>query len=369
MKLMDRYVGIMVREADHDPPFQNSFFYRDLCKAAQQSGLSCYIFSPIRIDWTKRKVTGYAWDSSQNRWTRGLFPLPHIVYDRCFFKKAKDILLYRGPIRRLRREQGTLFLSHGLKGKWAVQQLLSKHQAFERYLPPTAIYRGKPMLLKWLKLYKQVFLKPQSGSQGRNTLHISIEDHHIVLRARDSANQLIYETFSSYAALIRYLRLFMRSRTFLLQPYLELTDEQDRAFDVRSMVQKDGSGQWQTIGMAVRHGQPGSRTSNLHGGGCAVEVEPFLTKLYGKKLTSQLLQTMKDLSESIPLYLEQDAGRLVELGIDFGIDRSGKLWILEVNSKPGRSIFLMLNQQQARITSIHNPIRYASFIMERQLGG
>jgi hypothetical protein len=61
--------------------------------------------------------------------------------------------------------------------------------------------------------------------------------------------------------------------------------------------------------------------------------------------------------------LESCHGRLVELGIDFGVDLDGYIWILEVNSKPGRSIFTYLQDDKARNRALENPIRYAKYLL------
>jgi hypothetical protein len=369
MRQSTRYVGIMVSESNQNPPFRDQRFYRRLCKTAYGCRVFCYVFSPHRIDWVGQKVVGYKWDAASGHWIRGVFPLPHIIYDRCFYKSSKNIQLCRENIKRLKKQQGILFLGQGLKGKWYVHQLLSKHKDINNYLPPTAVYQGGEMLKQWLKQYSNVFLKPQGGSQGKRTLHIKVHPDRIDVNARDGKNRSIRQSFTDLFSLADWVEGFIGSRKYLLQPYLELSDRSDRAFDVRAFVQKNGHGKWELVGMAVRQGQPGSMTSNLHGGGSAIEAAPFLSSIYGEEQAELLLQKMRKLAKIIPPVLEEDAGRQVELGIDFGIDRLGALWILEANSKPGRSIFAKLKNWKARFTSVQNPIRYASFIMDRQLGG
>ena len=46
----------------------------------------------------------------------------------------------------------------------------------------------------------------------------------------------------------------------------------------------------------------------------------------------KIIQTIRDLSAQLPSLLEEGFGRLGELGIDFGVDTKGRVWILEVNS-------------------------------------
>lgn len=44
---------------------------------------------------------------------------------------------------------------------------------------------------------------------------------------------------------------------------------------------------------------------------------------------------------------EQIDGTLGELGLDIGVDRNGRVWLFEVNAKPGRHIFLHPSLREA----------------------
>ena len=104
----------------------------------------------------------------------------------------------------------------------------------------------------------------------------------------------------------------------------------------------------EAAGTAVRRGKSGNVTSNLHGGGTAEELLPFLIKEFGQEKSLQIHCTLLEIATQIPAILEQHHGRLAELGIDLGIDSSGDVWILEANSKPGRSAFTRLSDPSAR---------------------
>ncbi|MDF2960165.1 MAG: endospore coat-associated protein [Paenibacillus sp.] len=185
------------------------------------------------------------------------------------------------------------------------------------------------------------------------------------VRGRDARNRHVQRGFADAPALLRWLRRFTAQRSYLLQQYLLLQTYSGDAYDVRSLVQKDGTGRWQVTGMAVRQGQGGSLTSNLHGGGTVQPAEPFLVRQFGADKAKSIAYRLQDLSVQIPEALEKHHGRLAELGIDFGVDTEGHIWILEVNSKPGRSIFTYLHDNQARINALTNPIRYARYLLQR----
>ncbi|OGX68319.1 MAG: hypothetical protein A2189_00140 [Paenibacillus sp. RIFOXYA1_FULL_44_5] len=142
------------------------------------------------------------------------------------------------------------------------------------------------------------------------------------------------------------------------------TDE-GRTYDVRILVQKNNIGLWQLTGMAARIGKLGSITSNLHGGGSAYELLPVLQKQFEDKQAGEIMKSLSQLAMRIPLILEQYHGRLAELGIDIGIDPFGKLWIIEVNSKPGHSSFSHFSDPSVSRSSISNPIHYAGYLLNK----
>lgn len=72
---------------------------------------------------------------------------------------------------------------------------------------------------------------------------------------------------------------------------------------------------------------------------------------------------MMALSLTITRALEERYGRLGELGIDYGIDRSGNIWLLEVNSRPGRASFFQTRQPKCAFRSVNRPLEYARYLM------
>lgn len=364
-------LGIMVTRSSHIPPFGNQRFYRTLCTIGHKQGLLVFVFSPEQIDWSSGTVSGYSIGASAGRWSRKRYPLPDLIYDRCFFRTKTSYLAYRSHVRKLRRLRSVTFLGHGLHGKRQVHDILSGDGDIARYLPQTRLFDSLPELKRWLSERGQLFMKPQGGSQGRNVLHIRAAPfgpYPIVVKGRNAGNRLFRCGFTSTMQLYRWLKERTAGRRYMMQPYLELTTSAGEPFDIRSFVQKNKDGRWQLIGMAMRKGKPGSLTSNLHGGGHAEQVWPFLQEHYGEK-AADIMENMQALSMRIAETLEREHGRLVELGIDLGIDKSGELWILEANSKPGRTIFLHTQDKPARRLAISNPIHYACYLWGRQPGG
>ncbi|CAG7631147.1 YheC/YheD family protein [Paenibacillus allorhizosphaerae] len=367
-------IGIMTTQTGDHPPFLNRNFYRRLCLIGRRFGLNVFVFTSQGIDWSASQVTGYSYDPQSRQWISQPCPLPLIVYDRCFFSSKRQYAEYRSVLSRLKEHPSARLLGNGLKGKWTVQQLLLSDGRFDRHLPHTEVLRSMRTLTAWLQERREAILKPQGGSQGRGVLHVRRAGADaregaasFTVRGRDARNHSIEHRFADAGAMLRWLRRFVGQRNYLLQQYLPLQSRSGTAYDVRALAQKNGAGRWQLTGMAVRRGQEGSLTSNLSGGGTVEPAADFLAREFGRARASELIDELTQLSADLPQALESRHGRLVELGIDFGVDSDGNIWILELNSKPGRSIFTYLHDDQARLDAAANPLRYARYLLKQSV--
>ncbi len=154
-----------------------------------------------------------------------------------------------------------------------------------------------------------------------------------------------------------------------MQPYLRLNTPDGRPYDLRMLIQKNERGEWVTTGMAIRTGKPHTLTSNLHGGGRAERAVPFLLRHFRRDQVEGILKKIRWLAAVVPPHIERHHGRLLELGLDVGIDTDGRVWLLEVNSKPGRSVFILTGQKDVYRRATLLPIRVAHAIFNRQTGG
>ncbi|WP_426452047.1 YheC/YheD family protein [Paenibacillus sp. S-38] len=372
-----RSVGILTARTSGLPPFDNRGFYRRLIRAGRSLGLSVFVFTPHDLPEGDDVIAGYRYNEAARRWERTDCPLPAVVYDRCFSLTAEASALYRAALRRLQAEPGVRLLGSPLPGKWDVHRHLAQDGRFTALLP-----RTEPLTLRaltaWLQERGEVLLKPQAGSQGRGVLHVrrgalragaqpsrTAEGAKtaFTVRGRDARGSAVSRGFADAATLGQWLRGFVRGRRYLLQQYLQLQTEAGAAFDVRALVQKDGSGRWQLTGTAVRQAPAGSVTANLHGGGTAAPAEAFLAGRFGTQRGSALHRELCRLAAELPEAVEAGYGRLAELGIDFGVDRDGRLWLLEVNSKPGRSVFSLLGDAKAAKAALLRPLQYAASLL------
>ncbi|QCT03587.1 hypothetical protein E6C60_2876 [Paenibacillus algicola] len=364
-------LGIMVSRKKGSPPFSDREFLKQLCLSARRLELQAYVFcadSYELSDSLKRdrfkSIKGYA--VQDHEWIEGFFPVPELIFDRCLSGNAREAQHAAAVVQEAEQTQRILW-SRRLPGKWRVYERLKQCPHLSAALPLTLRYTGPASLRNALHRFQgDVFMKPSAGSHGSHTLYIHQEGAHAVLKGRTRDN-VPFRHRTHAASLPGWISQFTGHRSFVMQPFLQLTSADGRPFDIRVLVQKNGQGRWCLTGSALREGSCEGLTSNLHGGGRAAQVLPGLISRFGSAASAGIMDTIHHLSELIPPDLEEGFGRLGELGIDFGVDAKGTVWLLEVNSKPGRRVFTQTGDTGAAEQSVMNPLRYARYLLLRQL--
>ncbi|MCD9022762.1 YheC/YheD family protein [Cohnella silvisoli] len=362
-------LGILVCERDGNPPFAESTFIKRLNLIGSESGLHLFAFAPWTWNEQSDSVKGWFWNKPQHRWESSEQKLPSVVYDRSWPDNDEEKQRFRHALRRIRTVRKLTFLNGRLPNKGKVYEILLRDATFKSILPPTARYEGVDSLALWLQKHRHgVFLKPIAGSQGKRVVSvIRKEDGTVSLTGRQSDNRPLSLTCGNVTEALRRIERWIGMRTYIMQPMLDLRGPLGEPFDLRALIQKNEKGQWTITGIAARLGATGSVTANLHGGGIAASAKEVLHPLFGEQRGNELIQEIRKVSFLIVARLEETLGRFAEIGLDYGIDRSAKLWFLEANSKPGRSAMGSADGEAA-YKAAEQPLSYARSILLRPPG-
>ena len=366
-------LGIVVASINHQPLDQEAEpvlpepqFYRSLSIAGKPLGIDVYVFSAGDLQPQGDQLMGYRYE--QNRWVRQFVPLPDVVFDRCFYTQVNQRARCRGMLEALAKRKPYLPLNGTLPAKLDVYGALKTDSALAKHLPATFPYRSAEQALRLADQYMEgIVLKPSAGMQGRGILFIkrSPSGQEIKVKGRTRQNRAFSITFTEDSELEQWICRFIDRSSYLIQPYLALSGEDGKPFDVRTLMQKDHAGRWSLSGIVVRTGQAGSLTSNLHGGGDARPAAQLMTAKFGKQKAERLLEQIHTISKQTVERLESEFGRFAELGLDYGIEPGGQIWLIEANSKPGRTSFRIISDHVAARQSIERPLLYARFLSRR----
>lgn len=352
-------VGIMADTSkESQRPFAGqSFFIKQLLASGNQLGELCFAFSPHSIDWTRKSISGYTFGKSG--WVKGVFPIPDVVYPReRAYSQGK--LLIRSRLARM----GVILINPFLVGKWQTHKILMANPDLQPFLPDTRLVKSFKSVESMLSKYHAVYLKPIGGSQGKNIIRVIKRKGSLRFEYQyELNNRTCRGSAGDISSLQRSLRKIMGGRVYIVQKQINLLHCDGKILDVRILVQKDHSGQWDTTGMACRVGRPGSITSNISAGGSGRKLDFILEQHFSDQgLRKRIVNQLKFVAEEAAKTIENALGPAGEMGVDIGIDKDGRVWFIEANLKPARQVFNLIGEPQTRLRSVEKPMLYARYL-------
>jgi len=331
-------VGVLIagKENTGSPPVaRRARIYRELSQNAAQKNIFMYFFQAHEVDWNHQKVRGLIYDSSlkNGKWRKADFFLPDIIYNRISFRHKEDTEAVQEFMLKARHTNIYLFNSRFLN-KWEVHQSLVNHPKTREFSIETDCYSNEA-LTKYLNKYNEFFIKPVANSIGKGIIKVisTRTDRIEYFRLGRSPN---WQICRSQAELYTRLSIPLGEK-YILQKGISLASIDNRIFDIRAQVQKDGQGIWQFTGAAVRLAASGKFVTHVPNGGSKRDYYLTIKEVFGSSssVMQELDKQLKTICHTVPQILEDSLGiNLAVLSIDIGIDRDGRMWIIEVNSKP-----------------------------------
>ncbi len=178
-----------------------------------------------------------------------------------------------------------------------------------------------------------VFIKPRSGNRGNRIFVLRKTVGGLSLKYYEQGKQTLMSNLSLETALGIVLAS-AGGRSYVIQDGIETSRLDGSVFDIRVVMVNDGS-QWHSI-FETRLGPQGSDLTNIFQGGTIRITESVLSNLYGDQGTRGLEEEIKRVSHGVARHLETIyPAALIELGLDFILDREQNLHLVEINAKPG----------------------------------
>lgn len=312
----------------------SSDLVRGFLRLARRRGAVAYTFSARDVDWETGTVNGYV--PYGRGWRRVRVPLPDVVYDRVQSRSLERLRRYRETKARLMQMPGLHYFNPQFLDKWETYVALSRDPAARRYLPRTDLFRSSAQLFRYLRRYPTVYIKPSKGSLGVGVTKVSRTNrgyrYHRVRGGRPPSVGVV----GSLPRLASRLEAILPRRRLIIQRGLHLARYQGRPYDIRVIVQKTPRGRWSCTTMIARVAAAGTAVSNVATGGAMIPVSRAIRgslRLSPRRATRRIAYASRLIARALERQLEQEFG---ELGVDVALDTSGRLWLIEVNAKPGR---------------------------------
>jgi hypothetical protein len=215
--------------------------------------------------------------------------------------------------------------------KWKKTQWLLEDQYLKQYVPNTELF-NKYTLELMLDKYAVVYLKPSKGSGGKRIARIFHTPGGTYMVFKGLKKK---KSFSSLERLYKHLQVFSRNKKYVLQRGISLEHTEGCPFDLRVMVQKRSNGDWSTTAVFAKVGKPGKVVNNYHQGGSLKGLQETLKGAdYTDREVREMQRRLDEMGVQAGRCFDRYRDGFHELGLDVAVDRRGKLWILEVNTKP-----------------------------------
>ncbi|MCP8968177.1 YheC/YheD family endospore coat-associated protein [Ectobacillus ponti] len=341
---------------------QEAEYATELARRAPDYGLQVVRFTPAQIQPVTELIAGLAFDQSSQEWKQQTFPLPSIIYDRCFYNGSEAAKKGRPIVDWLKKRTDITFLGYGLPDKWETYRILSSHRETAPYVPHTE-QATADQVHSMLARKGEAALKPINGSQGNGFCRLSHKRDGFYISMQQGQEQQSY-TFRSKEELTDWLSALFQTRAFLLQPHLSVQDRHGRPFDIRILLQKDEQGQWQESGRGVRVGAARALVSNLHAGSSTISYAEWRAA-YPRRDLSLLEDDIRTLIAAVPRALERELPPLFEVGLDISVERNRAVWLLDVNSKPGRKVITTCMPERTE-QLYRAPLAYSRYLMHEK---
>lgn len=357
-------IGVLIsKDTPEDPnrPFGSiSQFCREVSIAAHSQGVFVYFFTPAQMQLGAHSLYGWIYDKY---WRQRQLPIPHVIYNRLSNRKVEGSSTVQHFLNYTKDKYHTTIFNEQFLDKTEVFQALEQQGKVRVYLPDSKPLTNLHSLKQMSNKYTTLFVKPVTGSMGKGIIRITNDTQKGYQVHRTTNEGTRHGQYNNLTQL--YTRLFRKkSIKYQIQQGLQLIEIQKRPVDFRVLTQKNHVGEWSVTSAVARIAGNQHFVSNIARGGTLSRVEEAISKSnilianHGFEMTKRLKHAALQIAKAID---EQLDAHFAELGIDFAVDRFGRIWLLEVNSKPSKNDNTPLQEGKIR-PSVKKMIAYAKYI-------
>ncbi|MEK4229081.1 YheC/YheD family protein [Solibacillus sp. FSL H8-0538] len=319
---------------------------------ARAEGVQFFYFTPKSVNFDDRTIKGKVYEDGQ--WQERVMPFPDVIYNA---GSPEKLAVSKEIIAKLKEE--IPFTTNSIGNKWNVVNRLNEAKEFANYLIPSEIVKNVEVFHKYIATFNKVVFKPIDGRKGKGIYFISKSGSSFEVR-KDTHNSIY-----SKLQLNELLNEQLSTGTFIMQPYIQSIMKSGQVYDFRLHAQKNGEGKWVVTTIYPRIAPIGSIIPNINNGGYTNYLDPFLEQEF-KDEAYNIRRMLEHFTLSLAQHLDEiqmvQFGEVIdEIGIDVGLDEHQKIWVYEVNWRPGcpPAFYLELD------VVVHS-IQYAKYLAENQ---
>ncbi|MCU5409074.1 YheC/YheD family protein [Bacillus cereus] len=331
----------MLHHRDNPNIIKKTYAYAAVAKA---EGLTFFYFTLGKVNIKTEKILGKVYENGT--WIEKEFSFPDVIYNASNRVSDKNQYIFDYLHDRIP------FTSYSVGNKLSVYNRIKRMEKFKQHLIPFYGLTDGNKFFDMIDCYGKVIIKPTSGNKGKGI--IFIEQHGMYYRINESKQV----TTMDKKQLLSFVSHKIQEKGYIVQQFISCQMKSGNVYDFRLHVQRNGEGNWVITSIYPRIGPLGSIVSNMGSGGYSTYLDVFLKTEFDKNwynIQRDLEQFAINFSNCFNSLYEDVL--FDELGIDVGIDNNQKLWLFEVNWRPGVPNIFNLELDVAR-----NLIHYAKYL-------
>ncbi|HZG58455.1 YheC/YheD family protein [Paenibacillus sp.] len=357
-------IGVLMSRAspqDTNRPFgDTTAFCRELVAAAKKEGAFVYFFTPADIGSSHGTISGWTYDKG---WKQGVFPMPDVLHNRLTSRKYENMESVQTLFREAKSRYGTKVFNEKYLDKTEVFAALKQEPSLQRYLPESHAFTGYDVLKAMAAKHRILFFKPVRGSLGKGIIRIARTETGGYACHYSETNGTRRLAYPSLAKVYAAVSPRLKKQKYQIQQGLQLAAVDGRPIDFRALTQKGSTGEWDVTSVVGRIAGPNHFVSNLAKGGTIATMKDAILRSNlpngrrGSAMTA-LRKAAVDIAKGVDKTIDAHFG---ELGVDLAVDRGGRVWLLEVNSKPSKNDNTQLTEGKIR-PSVKRLVQYARYL-------
>lgn len=310
---------------------------RHLAIGAGEAHALPFIFSITKVSLKNRTVKAMVPAGTEELLYISV-PLPDVLYNRGTYPDLK----LRRKARRLRQHMERVLgipAVNSIAGfkKWNTYLALRFFPQTRDLVPEAILLGDRSSLTAFVKRHQRVFVKADGGSWGREVLSVDAGPSFApgcrvkgYLRSKP-----VSRTLPHVNRLHGFLRTRMSKDKWIVQRAIGRATLFGRYFDLRVVLQKDDRAVWQIPHVLVNWAHRGEVVTNRMNRADFLTAEEFMGFWGGDAPRfAAMVAAAGEAAHRIAHVLEARFGVLGELGLDIGLDETGRPWLFEANAKP-----------------------------------
>lgn len=228
-----------------------------------------------------------------------------------------------------------------IKSKMLKTRVLQRHPIISQFVPET-VWFNSLNVEDMLTRYNVIYIKPNTGNQGNEVFRVTkLNKSDCVLSYNNTAKNIsLPDTFKELESVIS-------KRKYILQQGIDLATYQNCPFDIRMVMQKPYDTWELTLTSAKVALTEDAVVTNVSKGARDYPLNEILQKYDQKQDPMAVLRDLVNAAHQIASRLGFKLPIRI-LGLDMAIDKNGKVWFIEANTRPQCARCMLVNDESSQ---------------------